>query len=101
MNTLFSYKYRSRQCYLCKNCGMTFNDATATPIAGTRYPDKWKKYFEYMVQGLTLPKIAKKLDIHISTAFYWRHKILNAIRSLDVRKLQGIVESDETFFLSR
>ncbi|MDQ8738034.1 IS1595 family transposase [Paenibacillus sp. LHD-38] len=92
-------KYRSRQRYLCKDCGTTFNDATATPIAGTRYPDKWKKYFEYMVQGLTLPKIAKKLDIHISTAFYWRHKILNAIRSLDVRKLQGIVESDETFFL--
>lgn len=38
------------------------------------------------------------LKIHISTAFYWSHKILNALGSLGVHQLQGIVESDETFF---
>lgn len=52
-----------------------------------------------MVEGLTLPKIAKALDIHISTAFYWGHKILFAIRSLGHQTLKGIIESDETFFL--
>ena len=46
----------------------------------------------------TLPKIAERLNIHISTAFYWRHKILNALGSLGFNQLQGIVESDETFF---
>lgn len=51
-----------------------------------------------MVEGYTLPKIADKLQIHISTAFYWRHKILNALGSLGFNQLQGIVESDETFF---
>lgn len=51
-----------------------------------------------MVEGYTLPKIAEKLQIHISTAFYWRHKILNALGSLGFNQLQGIVESDETFF---
>jgi transposase-like protein len=92
-------KYRSRQRYLCKDCGESFNDMTNTPLSGSRYPHKWLQYFEMMVEGYTLPKIARELEIHISTAFYWRHKILNAIRSLGKRMLKGIIESDETFFL--
>ncbi|MNW27231.1 hypothetical protein D3C74_40210 [compost metagenome] len=52
-----------------------------------------------MVEGVTLPKIAEKLEIHTSIAFYWRHKILNALRSLGFAKLRGIIESDETYFL--
>ncbi|MDU3869237.1 MAG: IS1595 family transposase [Bacillus paranthracis] len=92
-------KYRARQRYLCKDCGKTFNDMTNTPLSGSRYPHKWLKYFEMMVDGYTLPKISKALEIHISTAFYWRHKILNAVRSLGNQTLKGIVESDETFFL--
>ncbi|MDP9728268.1 IS1595-like element ISAlis1 family transposase [Alicyclobacillus sp. TC] len=91
--------YRSRQRYLCKDCGKSFNDTTASPIAGTRYPDKWLKFIEYMLEGLTLPKIAMVLHIHVSTAFYWRHKVLYALRSLGHDALNGIVESDETFFL--
>lgn len=91
--------YRSRQRYLCKDCGKSFNDMTGSPLAGTKYPHKWLKYYELMVEGYTLPKIAKALDIHISTAFYWRHKILFAIRSLGHQTLKGIIESDETFFL--
>jgi hypothetical protein len=51
-----------------------------------------------MVEGYTLPEIAERLKIHISTAFYWRHKILNALGSLGFNQLEGIVESDETFF---
>lgn len=92
-------KYRGRQRYLCKDCGISFNDMTGTPMAGTHKPDLWIKYFEMMVEGYTLPKIVERLDIHISTAFYWRHKILNALRSLGNSQLNGIVESDETHFL--
>lgn len=91
-------KYRSRQRYLCNDCGKSFNDMTNTPFSGSRYPEKWVKYIELMVEGYTLPKIAKRLKIHISTAFYRRHKILNALDSLGFNQLQGIVESDETFF---
>ncbi|MDW0118597.1 IS1595 family transposase [Sporosarcina thermotolerans] len=91
-------KYRSRQRYLCSDCGKSFNDMTNTPFSGSHYPEKWVKYIELMVEGYTLPKIAKRLQIHISTAFYWRHKILNALGSQGFNQLQGIVESDETFF---
>lgn len=92
-------KYRSRQRYLCKDCGKTFNDMTGSPLSGKKYPHKWVEYYKMMIDGLSLPKIAKALDIHISTAFYWRHKILYAVRTLGHQTLQGIVESDETFTL--
>lgn len=71
---------------------------TNTPFSGSRYPEKWVKYIEMMVEGYTLPKIAERLKIHLSTAFYWRHKILNALGNNGFNQLQGIVESDETFF---
>lgn len=94
-------KYRSRQRYLCKDCGKTFNDMSGSPLSGTHHPHKWLRYFEMMVEGKgkSLPKIALELEIYISTAFYWRHKTLNTIRSLGHTTLRGIVESDETYFL--
>lgn len=96
-------KYRSRQRYLCmdKDCGKSFNDISGTPLSGTHKPELWMRYFELMVDngGKSLPKIAKKLRIHVSTAFYWRHKILNGLRELGHTPLQGIVESDETYIL--
>lgn len=92
-------KYRSRQRYLCKDCGKSFNDMSGSPLSGTKYAHKWLKYFEMMVEGYSLRKIAKELKIHLSTAFYWRHKILFALQSLGHQPLKGIIESDETFFL--
>jgi transposase-like protein len=65
----------------CLHCGKTFNDMTNTPFSGSRYPEKWIKYIKMMINGVTLPKISDSLKIHISTAFYWRHKILNALGS--------------------
>lgn len=31
--------------------------------------------------------------------FYWRHKLLSALKQLDFEKFEGIVEVDETYFL--
>lgn len=89
-------KYRDRQRYICRDCGKSFNDLPSTPISGTRYLGKWAKYFQLMAEGYSLPKIAKRLKIHLSTAFYWRHKILYSLRSIGFQTLKGIVESDET-----
>ncbi len=92
-------KYRGRQRYKCKSCRKTFNDISCSPMAGTHHPNKWGKYIQYISRGTTLPKIAKELGIHISTAFYWRHKLLNSLRTLEIEQLSGIIESDETFFV--
>ena len=91
-------RYRSRQRYKCKDCGKTFNDVSCSPMAGTHYPQKWGEYLQFMAEGTTLSKIAKALNISLSTAFYWRHKVLNSLRSMNMDTLSGIVESDETFF---
>lgn len=66
-------KYRDRQRYLCRDCGKSFNDLSNTPISGTRYLGKWSKYFQMMVEGYSL-------------------------RSMGFQMLNGIIESDETFF---
>lgn len=66
-------KYRDRQRYLFRDCGKSFNDLSNTPISGTRYLGKWSKYFQMMVEGYSL-------------------------RSMGFQMLNGIIESDETFF---
>jgi transposase-like protein len=91
-------KYRSRQRYKCKDCGKTFNDVSCSPMAGTHYPQKWGEYLQFIAEGTTLPKISKILEISLSTAFYWRHKVLNSLRAMSIDPLSGIVESDETYF---
>jgi transposase-like protein len=92
-------KYKGRQRYKCKDCNKTFNDITASPMAGTHYPEKWAKHIQLMTEGKTLQEVSDALNIHISTAFKWRHKVLNALKSLAADHLTGIVESDEKFFL--
>lgn len=93
--------YKGRQRYLCqsKRCGRTFNDYSGSPIDGTHYPDKWMEFLTYMVDGKSCRYVAKALDIHISTAFRWRHSLLYALRKLEKDTLEGIVEMDETYFL--
>lgn len=89
-----------RQRYLCADCRKTFNDLTASPIEGSWYADKWPRYITLMFKGLTLRDAAEELGICHTTAFFWRHKILRAVATLDVGKmLEGVVEADETFFL--
>lgn len=92
-------KYRNRQRYKCKSCNRTFNDTTASPMAGTHYPQKWAQHIKLMVEEATLQSVADELGIHISTAFYWRHKVMNALNSIEPEMLAGLVESDEKFFL--
>lgn len=60
---------------------------TNTTFSVSKYPEKWVKNIEFMIEGVTF---TQDIKIHISTAFYWRHKILKAI----FKQLEGIVERD-------
>ena len=44
-------------------------------------------------------KVAARLDVHLSTAFRWRHSFLKAPKALKPKVLEGTVEADETYFL--
>lgn len=88
------------QRYRCKACGRTFNDRTGTPMAGTRYPEKWSQFAECMRQGMSCRQAATTCDVNLKTTFYWRHKILDHLREKKThrRRLSGVVECDEVFF---
>lgn len=88
------------QRYKCKDCKKRFV-ITANSIAfGTRKDlSVWRKYIECLLNGLSIIKSAKNCGISKNTSFAWRHKILDALRSMvSTMQLAGIVEADETFF---
>lgn len=90
-----------RQRYRCKSCRQTFNDLTNTPLQRTRRPHLWVRFIECMIEGFSLRKCAEILHdevMHV-TLFYWRHKILAALKQIPTEAFQGIVEMDETYFL--
>lgn len=54
-----------------------------------------------MIEGYSLRKCPEQLHgevMHV-TLFYWRHKILAALKQVPTKAFQGIVEMDETYFL--
>ena len=92
-------KVRGVQRFKCKSCGRTFGLNTNTVVHRTQKPlHMWERYVELMFAGLPIHKIAKELDIAVTTAFYWRHKILSALKKITNSNLSGIIEADETYF---
>lgn len=93
-------KYRDRSRYKCLSCTKTFNDFTNTPLAGIHSTEKIREFASGMAQGgVSLRKSAEEFDISLPTAFNWRHKIIQGYTVAEARKLSGIAEADETFFL--
>ncbi|WP_372813307.1 IS1595 family transposase [Paenibacillus sp.] len=90
-----------RQRYRCKSCRLTFNDLTNTPLQRTRRPHLWVRFIECMIEGFSLRKCAELLHDEVThvTLFYWRHKILSALKQFPTETFQGIIEMDETYFL--
>jgi transposase-like protein len=89
-----------RQRYRCKDCQKTFTDVTSTPLYRTHKPNKWLDFIKCMLEGYSLRKSADLIgEVHFVTLFYWRHKILSALKQMDFDSFSGIVEMDETYFL--
>jgi transposase-like protein len=93
-------KPQGKQRYFCNSCNKTFSDFTYSPIYNSKKPlKKWILYAKCMISGYSIRKSAEIVGIDPSTSFYWRHKILDAIRAfLGIGHLEGIIEADETFF---
>lgn len=53
-----------------------------------------------MIHELSLRKTAAICGISLPTAFYWRHKVLDAIEKIvGWGDVEGVIETEETFFL--
>jgi transposase-like protein len=83
----------NKQRYVCKDCDRIFSDMTNSPLSYTKKPpEQWIKYMKCMSEGLSIRKSATIVKINRNTAFHWRHKILNALKSRLNDNLSGIVE---------
>ena len=71
-----------RQRYKCKVCNKTFNDLTATPLHRTRDKRLWIPFVKLMIEGYSLRKCAERLEVPHVRLFYWRHKILAALKHI-------------------
>ena len=92
-------KYKGRQRYKCKACCKTFSDMTNTVLYRTRKGNEWIAFVECMFKGYSLRKSAEIVGVTWVTLFYWRHKLLSALKKMDFDQFEGIVEADETYFL--
>jgi transposase-like protein len=84
--------------YKCKKCNRTFNSLTGTALAHLHRKGHWIDYAECLKQELTVREAAKRCGIHRNTAFRWRHRFLQSIKTVMAEKLQGIVEAEEGYF---
>mgnify|MGYP003461922340 FL=1 len=92
-------KANGRQRYRCKACRKTFTDTTNTILFRTRKGNEWIIFVFCMFKGYSLRKSAKIVGVTWVTLFYWRHKLLSALKQIDFEQFDGIVEVDETYFL--
>ena len=94
------YDRKGRQRYLCRDCGKTFVATSNSIVASTKKDiTVWEKFIDCMLNGFPLRKTASTCGIHRNTAFYWRHKVLDALQTMASKvELEGIIEADEAFF---
>lgn len=82
-------------------CGRRFNAFTGTPLARMRKPELWLAYARLMAEGKSIDEIHEAgIGIARLTAFRWRHRLLKLPAATESRRLEGVVEADETFFRS-
>lgn len=81
-NIVRNGKYNGKQRYLCKDCRSSFMCTQDTILHRTHKTlETWQKYLDCMSSGMSIRKSAEACNLSVPTAFYWRHKILDALRS--------------------
>ncbi len=85
--------------FMCKECKRTFTEYSGTWLAGIHKKELVNDYLDLMHEQKSLDKIKSALHINKKTAFDWRHKILSSFEEVEKQDFNGIIESDETFFL--
>ena len=88
------------QRFLCRDCHRSFIASSDSITSRTRKSiSVWAAYLKCMLDQKTLKQSSEECRISVSTAFTWRHKILDTLSELTEKTyLTGVVEADETFF---
>ncbi|SHK25023.1 Transposase [Hathewaya proteolytica DSM 3090] len=94
-------KNKNTQRFLCKNCGKSYIRNTNTVLYHSKKSTElWNKFVLCLIERKSLHKSAKELNINVKTAFFWRHKLLNALKaSMFTVPLEGTMEMSHTYML--
>lgn len=90
--------FGDRRRYYCLSCQRTFSDLTGTPLAYLKRLDCWPSFLDCVLESRTVRRTAAALRIAVSTAFRWRHRLLDALRAAHGTRLEGDVVLAETWF---
>lgn len=74
--------YNGIQRYKCHDCGKTFSKTTNSLwYYSKKKSNLWVRFTELFLEKQPLRKCAEALELNLSTAFFWRHKIMSALKS--------------------
>ncbi len=66
--------------YQCRVCLKTFSERRLTPLHGIKQDQKFTQFLSCMLSGYkTLQEMATEAGISVSTAFKWKHRILQSL----------------------
>jgi transposase-like protein len=89
--------------YLCRDCRKSFVQTTHSAIEKSHSSESvWKQVIRDTVDGISIDKTAKSLDLSHSTVFNMRHKILFCVEKTILSQpieLSGVCQTDETYVL--
>lgn len=84
--------FAGRQRYRCIECRRTFSDLTGTPAAYLKRIECLSAFARCMTEALSVRRTATRIGVHPSTAFRWRHRFLDELRSGPAPPLGGWIE---------
>lgn len=87
------------QRYQCKDCKATFGSTNDSLLYRSRFSyDIWINFIQCELLHLSLRKTADLLSISVTSCFYLRHKLYDAISKLEeTKKLSGDTQVDAMF----
>jgi len=92
-------KYKGVQRFVCRDCSKYFRQTTGHITYNLKKSALISKYIYNMLLGYSIKKCSIETGICVQTPFDWRHKILSSFNEMRPSSFEGIVESDDIFFL--
>lgn len=92
---------RGRQKYINLETHGSISDSHESIVRYTKKSyNQWSAFIKCMLYGISLRKSALEVGISTTTAFLWRHKVIEALKDYqEVFELSGDIQIDETYFL--
>ncbi|WP_306396242.1 IS1595 family transposase [Telluria beijingensis] len=87
------------QRWRCLACGRSYNALSGTKLAHLRKKECWPAYLQCLLESQIVRASAEAVQVHRTTSFRWRHRMVAGFTCDRPARLGGMVEADETYML--